>query len=106
MDIENFLLTPGKLVSNRITRTVPELPEALSALLVSEQFKNIEKLMVCAYRFCWNDLEDWVDVMNSIIASIPAEVEILNGLITEERADKDRVTIHLIAICSWFTDQR
>jgi uncharacterized Zn finger protein (UPF0148 family) len=100
MDIENFLLTPGKLVSKRIARTLPELPEALAALLASEQFKNIEKLIVCAYRPCWNSLEDWARVMNSISDSITAEAEIMLGLITEEGADKDRVTVHLIGICS------
>jgi hypothetical protein len=100
VDIANFLQTPGKLVSKRITRTLPELPEALAASLVTEQFKNIERLIVCAYRLCWNSLENWDKVMNSIIASVPAEAEILLGLIDEERAAKDRITVHLIAICS------
>jgi cell division GTPase FtsZ len=100
VDIENFLLTPGKLVSKRITRTLPELPEALAALIASEQFKNIEKLIVCAYRLCWNSLEDVDKIMNGILASIPAEAEILLGLITEEGTDEDRITVHLIGICS------
>jgi hypothetical protein len=100
VDIENFLLTPGKLVSKRIVGTLPELPETLTALLATEQFKNIEKLIVCAYRLCWNSLDEWDKVMSSISASVPAEAEILLGLIDEEGADKDRVTVHLIAICS------
>jgi hypothetical protein len=99
MDIENFLLTPGELVSKRITRTLPELPAALAALLASEQFKNIEKLIVCGYE-CEILLEDWGKVMNNIAASVPDGAEIFHGLITGEQADKDRVTVHLIAICS------
>jgi hypothetical protein len=111
MDIENFLLTPGKLVFKRITCTLPELPEALAALLASEQFKNIKKLMICAYGFSWDgdavdriNFEDFEKAMNSIIASIPDDVPILNGLISGERADKDRITIRLIAICSRTAD--
>jgi hypothetical protein len=99
MDIEYFLLTPGKLVSKRITRTFSELPEALALLFASGQFKNTKKIIVCAYG---NDiaLEDWVKVINGIIAFIPANAEIFNGIITEERVGSGCGTVHLIAVCS------
>jgi hypothetical protein len=48
IDLENFLLTPGKLVSKRIIRTLPKLPETMAALFASEQFKNISNYSAIA----------------------------------------------------------
>ncbi|GHT94368.1 hypothetical protein FACS1894141_0900 [Spirochaetia bacterium] len=109
MNIENFLLNPGKLVSRRITRTLTALPEALAALIASEQFKNIEKIIVCAYTpfdmTQQNETDDFGKVMNGIRASVPSGAEMLAGWITGDRVDKDRVGVHLIAICSRTADE-
>ncbi|GHU69325.1 hypothetical protein FACS189450_02020 [Spirochaetia bacterium] len=106
MGIENFLLTPGKLVSRHITRTLTNLPVALTTLLASGQFKNIKKLIVCVYgSFSGMPLEDFGKVVTCISASVPDGADIDIGWITEDRAGKDRVGVHLIAICSRTADE-
>jgi hypothetical protein len=106
MSIEHFLLTPGKLVSRCITHTPTEMPEALTTLLASGQFKNIEKLIVCTYSSPFGmALENFGKMMNGISDSVPAGVDISCGWITEDRAAEDRVAVHLIAICSRTADE-
>jgi hypothetical protein len=54
---------------------------------------------VCGYG-CEIVFEDWGKVINSITASVPDDVLFSYGLIEEEKVDKDRFTVYLIAICS------
>jgi hypothetical protein len=103
-DIENFLLTPGKLVFKRITCTTLELPDAIAAFVASGELKNIVKLIICTHRSNDIALTDRGKDFDSIIASIPIPIEgFLMGMIEDEGSNEDSVTVHLIAICS--TDQ-
>lgn len=101
VDLENFLATKGNLVSECIEHIQLGETEAIAALLVSEKFTNIKKMLVCVYSHIDMD----VDHLDKIVAcmwndSVLAETGFMLGWIGDEQADKNSVTVHLIAICS------
>jgi cell division GTPase FtsZ len=99
-DIENFLATEGIMVSECITRTQSQMPETLDALLASEKFKSIKKIVVCIYSHADMALEDMDKILNGIRASFTPETVMLYGWILDEKMDENSVTVRMIAICS------
>ena len=99
-DIINFFKTPGNIISDCISdinMSMLETNADIAAQFNSEKIRNIKKIMFCIYGA--DDVISYKRLMDFCVEFLPAEIEILSGLIDDKNADKDSYTIKYIAIC-------
>jgi hypothetical protein len=99
MDLENFLATEGRIVSEYITLLPSDKNETILAALGSEKFKNTGKIIVCVYSHSTMSVAGYGKILEQIGAAVPAETRILSGWICDEKTYQNGVTINLIAVC-------
>jgi hypothetical protein len=97
-DIKYFLSAKGRFVSECITRLQPGENDTIPAVLASEKFRNIKKLIVCVYSSAIT-CADYGKILEQV-SNTAGSVEILAGWICDEKTHQDSITIHLIALCT------
>jgi hypothetical protein len=115
MDLENFLVTKGRLVSECIPQLELDDNDTIPAVLASEKFKNIEKIIVCVYPHIEMEstgriFDYWGNIPDQVDAATPPDVsgffaacicdEQKDQKSTDEQKDQKIFTVNLIAICS------
>jgi hypothetical protein len=100
MDLENFLAAKGRLVFECIEQLSLNKYGRISAVLASEKFKNIKKIIVCLYSHSALALAGYGAMLATAQAAVPPETKILTGWIRDERAKQNSVAVNLIALCA------
>jgi hypothetical protein len=99
MDLKYFLAVQGDIVSEHITHAQSGMYAIIAKRLALEKFKNIEKIIVCAYSYTDMTIGDYGGIIEYVFASAGGK-NMLAGRTPDEQADKNSVTVHLIAVCS------
>jgi cell division GTPase FtsZ len=99
-DIENFLKTKGKMVFKCVVKTMLDNNDNLIATLVSEGFKQIEKIIVCVYSNTDLTIIDYEKILQCVENAVSENSDILCGWIQNEKTDKISAMVKLLAICS------
>jgi hypothetical protein len=100
MDLEKFLAVKGRLVSECTGQLPLSKRDAIPAVLASEKFKNLKKIIVCVYSHSAMALTGYGKILETVQAAVPPETEILTGWIRDEKTKQNSVTVDLIALCT------
>lgn len=100
-DIEDFLATEENIIFECIPHIPLENFDASIAIPSLKQFHNSKKIIVCIYSNYGMNPVVFDKILTSLITSIPINRDktgVLHGWINDEKADKNSVTIKLIAV--------
>jgi hypothetical protein len=85
VDLENFLAVKGRLTSECIRQLQSNKNDTIPAVLASEKFKNIKKIIVCVYSHSALALTGYGKILETVQAEAPPETKILTGWIRDEK---------------------
>jgi hypothetical protein len=100
VDLEKFLTVKGRLVSECIRQFQSNNRDTIPAVLKSEKFKNLKKIIVCIYSHSAMARTGYGKRLETVQAAVPAGTDILAGWIRDEKTKQNRVTVDLIALCT------